>query len=62
LGFAGSKGTVFQIKLSEAEPHPNALISNISAFPGEKEVLIFPFFPFVEKSRKIEGNLTFIDL
>ena len=61
-GFAGSNGTIFEIRLSQTEPHPNASISNVSAYPSEEEVLILPFFPIKEISRKDDGDLTYISL
>jgi hypothetical protein len=52
--FAKSNGTIFEIELDRYVPHPHASISHISYYPGEKEVLILPFFSFYEVSRREE--------
>ncbi len=50
------------IKLSHNAPHPHAKISHLSEYKHEKEVLLLPFFPLREVSRRDEGNLTYIEV
>jgi hypothetical protein len=55
-------GTIYEIRLSDKSPHPHASIEKISKFAYEKEVLLLPYFPLKEVSRRNEGDLTFIQV
>ena len=60
--FARNEGTIFEIKLNDNFPHPNASISTISKYSEEDEVVLLPLFRFKEVSRREEGALTFIQI
>jgi hypothetical protein len=59
--YAGPEGTIFEISLSKNDPHPHANISHVSKVPDEEEVILLPFFPLQEVSRRTDkSGLTFI--